>query len=287
MKVKEWGRVAGLMLALTTYAMPAMAAPDSTLALGQGTAIQFGNAYTLDSATLKEKRKINILLPASYADGKQSYPVLYLIDGGEKEDWFHIAGLVQLGELNGVTKEVILVGIEGTDRKRDLTSPSQDPLDIKELPTHGGADNFRKFLASELKPFIQKNFRTSGETGVIGESLAGLFIVETFLRQPDLFSHYIAVSPSMWWNKEALSYQASDLLKAQKPGVRSLHLAIGNEGGGMRGGLDRVMAALKASAPAGVTWDFQDMPGERHHSVYHPAALPALRAAFPGPNPIK
>ncbi|MBJ7414027.1 MAG: alpha/beta hydrolase [Niveispirillum sp.] len=255
--------------------------------LGASEAIQFGTGYSLDSAVLKEKRRINVLLPASYADGKRSYPVLYLIDGGTKEDWFHIAGLVQLGELNGVTKEVILVGIEGTDRKRDLTSPSQDPLDIKELPTHGGADNFRRFLGVELKPFIEKNFRTDGETGVIGESLAGLFILETFLRQPDTFSHYIAISPSLWWNKEALSYQAADLLKAQKPGTRSLHLAIGNEGGGMRGGVDRVMAALKVGAPAGLTWDFQDLPGERHHSVYHPAALPALRAAFPGPNPIK
>ncbi len=265
---------------------PAVFAAE-TLKPGAGEAIQFGTSYVLESKLLSEKRRINILLPASYGTGDQRYPVLYLIDGGVKEDWFHIAGLVQLGDMNGVTREVILVGIEGTDRKRDLTSPSQDPLDIKELPTHGGADNFRRFLASELKPYIDRNFRTTAETGVIGESLAGLFIVETFLRQPELFTHYIAVSPSMWWNKEALSYQAADLLKAQKPATRSLHLSIGNEGGGMRAGLDRLMAALKAAPPAGLTWDFQDFPGERHHSIYHPAALPALRAAFPGPNPIK
>lgn len=254
--------------------------------LGASESIQFGTSYMLDSKRLDERRRINILLPASYADGDRAYPVLYLIDGGVKEDWFHIAGLVQLGDLNGVTQEVILVGIEGTDRKRDLTSPSQDPLDIKEVPTQGGADQFRRFLADELKPYIAKNFRTTPETGVIGESLAGLFILETFLRQPDLFTHYIAVSPSLWWNKQALSYQAADLLKAHAPAPRSLHLAIGNEGGGMRAGLDRVMAALKARPPAGLTWDFQDLTGERHHSVYHPAALPALRAAFPGPNAL-
>lgn len=274
------------LLAVCLFAPHAVQASDVP-GLGASEPIRFGTSYMLDSSVLKERRRINVLLPASYTDGDRRYPVLYLIDGGTKEDWFHIAGLVQLGELNGVTKEVILVGIEGTDRKRDLTSPSQDPLDIKEVPTQGGADNFRKFLGGELKPFIEKNFRTDPDTGVIGESLAGLFIVETFLRQPDLFGHYIAISPSLWWNKEALTYQAAGLLKAQKPAPRSLHLAIGNEGGGMRGGLDRLMAALKAGAPAGLTWDFQDLPGERHHSVYHPAALPALRAAFPGPNPIK
>lgn len=253
-----------------------------------GKAIAFGTTYELPSAILKETRRINVLLPASYAKGDRKYPVLYLIDGGTAEDWFHIAGLVQLGELNGVTAETILVGIEGTDRKRDLTSPSHDPLDIKELPTHGGSANFRMFLATELKPHIDRNFRTSGETGVIGESLAGFFIVETFLRQPDLFTHSIAISPSLWWNKEALSHETVALLRAQKPaGPFSLHLAIGNEGGAMRTGLDRVIAALKDSAPAQLRWDFQDLPGERHHSVYHPAALPALRSAFPGPNPIK
>ena len=165
--------------------------------LGASEPIQFGTSYMLESKVLDERRRLNVLLPASYVEGDRRYPVLYLIDGGVKEDWFHIAGLAQLGELNGVTQDVILVGIEGTDRKRDLTSPSQDPLDIKELPTHGGADKFRQFLATELKPYIDKNFRTTPETGVIGESLAGLFILETFLRQPDLFTHYIAISPSL------------------------------------------------------------------------------------------
>ncbi|MFV3128733.1 alpha/beta hydrolase [Niveispirillum sp. KHB5.9] len=275
------------LLAAACLLTPLCATASDVPGLGASEPIQFGTSYMLESKLLKERRRINVLLPASYAGGDRTYPVLYLIDGGTREDWFHIAGLVQLGELNGVTKEVILVGIEGTDRKRDLTSPSQDPLDIKEVPTQGGADNFRRFLAEELEPYIAKNFRAAAETGIIGESLAGLFILETFLRQPDLFSHYIAISPSLWWNKEALSHQAAALLKAQKPGPRSLHLAIGNEGGGMRAGLDRVMAALKANPPAGLTWDFQDLPDERHHSVYHPAALPALRAAFPGPNPIK
>lgn len=38
----------------------------------------------------------------------------------------------------------------------------------------------------------------------MGESLAGLFIVETLLAEPVLFDHYVALDPSVWWNGGAL-----------------------------------------------------------------------------------
>ena len=34
--------------------------------------------------------------------------------------------------------------------------------------------------------------------------LAGLFVVETFLHEPDLFDTYIAFDPSLWWNDAQL-----------------------------------------------------------------------------------
>ena len=53
---------------------------------------------------------------------------------------------------------------------------------------------------------------TTFEDAVIGESLAGLFIVETYLREPALFDRYAAVSPSLWWDGQALSREAVALL---------------------------------------------------------------------------
>ena len=43
----------------------------------------------------------------------------------------------------------------------------------------------------------------SEKKGLVGESLAGLFVV-TFLVKPDLFDFYIAMDPSLWWNDAAL-----------------------------------------------------------------------------------
>ncbi|HRF25022.1 MAG TPA: hypothetical protein PLR98_12690, partial [Chitinophagaceae bacterium] len=47
---------------------------------------------------------------------------------------------------------------------------------------------------------------------IIGESLAGLFVTETFFLTPGLFDAYIAFDPSLWWNKQYLINQASAYL---------------------------------------------------------------------------
>jgi hypothetical protein len=41
-------------------------------------------------------------------------------------------------------------------------------------------------------------------SAIVGESLAGLFVVETFLEQSSLFTHYLALDPSLWWSGGAL-----------------------------------------------------------------------------------
>ena len=42
----------------------------------------------------------------------------------------------------------------------------------------------------------------------MGESLAGLFVMETFLLEQDLFDTYIAIDPSLWWNNQKLASSA-------------------------------------------------------------------------------
>ncbi len=46
-------------------------------------------------------------------------------------------------------------------------------------------------------PQVRSRYHPTEETAIVGESLAGLFIVETFLLEPDLFDTYIAFSPSV------------------------------------------------------------------------------------------
>jgi uncharacterized protein len=46
-------------------------------------------------------------------------------------------------------------------------------------------------------PAIDARYRSTRERAIVGESLAGLFVVETLLRESTLFDHYVAFDPSL------------------------------------------------------------------------------------------
>jgi predicted alpha/beta superfamily hydrolase len=249
-----------------------------------------GVSYEVRSRSEGEARRINVWTPPGYhQQPDRRYPVLYLLDGGVNQDFLPVVGLAALGGLNGATEEMIVVGVESGPgmRVRDFTTRSTVPAELKDFPLRGQSALFRRFLADELKPFIDSAFRTTGVTGLIGESLAAYFVVDTCLRAPHLFTRCLAISPSLWWDDERLSREAAALLKARRQGQGSLYLAIANEGGAMQTGMDRLVAALKAGAPPELAWTYEPFPEERHHTIYHPAGLRALRWAFPGPEAIK
>jgi len=239
------------------------------------TPIAFGETFTMASKALGETRRINVYIPPVYGEAADARrPVLYMPDGGMAEDFLHIAGLLQVSVGNATVRPVILVGIENTERRRDLSGPTENPEDKKVAPRVGGSAAFRTFLRMELIPLISAKYRTTGERAIIGESLAGLFTVETFFLEPNLFDTYIAFDASLWWNNGDIVKQAESRLRALK-GKKALFLAASSED---RGDLNAELAKiLKQHAPAGLTWHFEPMPAEEHATIYHPAALLALR----------
>jgi hypothetical protein len=120
---------------------------------------------------------------------------------------------------------------------------------------------------------------------MIGESLAAFFVVDTLLRQPGLFTDYVAISPSLWWNREELGNRAAELLRAQDYSGRRLYITMANEGGTMQRALDRMLAALRSPAAGALRWVYVDRRDSEHHgSIYHAAALDALRTLYPKPH---
>lgn len=269
----------------------ALASPAAAASLTGETPLAFGLGYELRSAALNGARRINVSLPDGYDDPAQAqvrYPVLYLLDGGAGwQDFFHIAAMVRQGGLWGGNAPLIVVGIESVDRRAEFTRPSSDPAEQKDFPTHGKAEAFRTFVVDELKPVIDARFRTSGDDGLIGESLAGLFVVDTFLRHGSDFDRYIAVSPSLWWDKGRLSAEAESLLKTGTSSPRTLWLSMADEGGAMQTGMDVLVAALGKSGRAEVTWTYTPFPQESHATIYHPAATRAIRQVYPPSKPVK
>ena len=282
-----------LRRSLLTGAGLGLAAPGAmAMPVGKpqdGEAIVIGRGYDLVSKILNQTRRINVWLPPSYADGKQSYPVLYLQDGGLPEDFHHISGLLQVGAMNGYLQEVILIGVADIDRKHDLSFPTHDARDLKDFPTTGGSAAFREFMAKELLPWVKGRYRLSGQSAMIGESLAGLFVVETFLKQPALFDTYIAVSPSLWWDSQSLAKGAAGMLAGLDPAVvrsRRLWLTIGDEGSDMLAGVELLADAARRQMDA-QHFTYQPLMGEHHNSIFHPAASLALRRLYAVPEKAK
>lgn len=258
------------LLALVSVTGVASAAP-----------LVIGDTFTIDSKILHETRRINVYRPHT-EPADAPLPVLYMPDGGIDEDFLHVAGLLQVSVGNGTMRPFLLVGIANTQRRRDLTGPTSNANDRKIAPVVGGSAAFRSFIRDELMPEVKARYRTTSETAIVGESLAGLFIVETFLHEPELFDTYIAFDPSLWWNDQKLIDEAPQRLRAHPKLETTLWIA--SSGNGTPEITARFAGVLAANAPPGLHWHYEKMPSETHATIYHPAALQAFRALF---RPIK
>jgi predicted alpha/beta superfamily hydrolase len=258
-----------LLLAYGTRAQAPVAAP-----------LCIGETFTLPSKVLGETRRLNVYVPPVYRDSSTiKLPVLYMPDGGLAEDFLHVAGLVQVLVGNGTMRPFILVGIENTQRRRDLTGPTTNEQDKKIAPRVGGSATFRQFIRTELMPAIRQRYRTTAETAIVGESLAGLFVVETFFQEPDLFDAYLAFDPSLWWNNEHLLGQADKLLRAYSGPKKTLYLAASSQPD-IADETRRLAATLRTVANPRISWHYEPRPQETHATIYHPAALHAFRTVF-------
>jgi len=243
-----------------------------------------GETFTLQSKALGETRRINVYRPQPWGlDPKTPLPVLYMPDGGIGEDFLHVAGLVQVLTGNGSMRPFLLVGIENTERRRDMTGPSNVAEDRKIAPRIGGSAAYRDFLRDELMPQIRQRYATTDERALIGESLAGLFVIETLLQEPALFNSYIALDPSLWWNHGALLSGAGKQLPSVARSGARLFLASSGQPE-LAASSARLAAVLQQTSPATLV-KYQPLPEETHATIYHPAALLGLRTLFPAQPP--
>lgn len=199
-------------------------------------------------------------------------------DGGLAEDFPHVANTIDAAIREGRMAPVILVGIENTQRRRDMTGPTTVKKDRKIAPVVGGAAEFRKFIATELVPWVEANHPASERRGIIGESAAGLFIVETFFEMPGLFETSIALDPSLWWNAGKLAKDAGTWFMAH-PETRGRLFVAWAEPETIGPNVRILEDALKQAAPSQLEWKVVARPDLSHGTIYRalaPVVLPML-----------
>ena len=240
-----------------------------------------GQIDEIYSKQLGEKRILNIYLPDGYNTADTTrYPVIYLLDGSADEDFIHIAGLVQFANFPWVhlLPKSIVVGIANIDRKRDFTYPTIVAKDKKDLPTSGHSADFIAFIETELQPYIEKKYKTSSSKTIIGESLGGLLATEILLKRPQLFDHYLIVSPSLWWDNESLLAVKPAVLRAGYAYKKSIFIAVGKEGAIMENDAKKLTAILQKNKNLKVY--FQYFPDEDHGTILHLAVYRGFQALY-------
>jgi len=263
--------VATICLATTTCCRAQESVQVSPLTIGQ--TIKF------KSMVLNEERTLNVFLPGSYGQSaEKKYPVIYVLDGSMDEDFIHIAGLTQFGSFSWIEMmpESIVIGIGNVDRKRDFTAPPTDARDKTDFPTAGGSANFIKLLDAEIKPLVDKQYRTNGVETLIGQSFGGLLATEVLFKRPEMYENYIIISPSLWWNDGAL-------LKAELPAydqAASVFVGVGKEGEVMESLAKRLFDKVQQAKSEKLTTYFETFPECDHGDTLHLAAYKAFGAIF-------
>lgn len=176
------------------------------------------------SRILTNKRDVWVYLPPDYDKGTaKRYPVIYFHDG---QNVFNAASSFQGIEWGadetaqrlikaGKMQPLIIVAVANTPARMDEYTPVRSPS----YPTSGQGKFYGRFLVEELKPFIDKTYRTLSDkknTAIAGSSLGGLISLYFAAEFPKVFGRCAAISPSIWWeNRWILTYleKHSALLK--------------------------------------------------------------------------
>lgn len=180
------------------------------------------------SQFLTSDRDVLVYLPPGYESAKRSrYPVIYFHDGQNLFDGTtaFIAGkewrvdeTAQALIGSGKIEPLIIVGVynAGNERINEYT-PAEDP----KFKRGGKADLYGRMLVEELKPFIDRTYRTrrsAKDTGLAGSSLGGLVSLYLSLKYPHVFGRVAVVSPSVWFaNQHIVGFVAA---LPKKPNVR-------------------------------------------------------------------
>jgi len=249
---------------------------------------RYSNLVLPDTQVRYIKSKINnisyklyINLPANYYTSNTKYPVIFLLDADYS---FPIAKQIveHLSDRDRI-QDILIVGIayDGPleykmNRTRDYT-----PVHIKDggygpeyQKASGGAKKFAGFIRSELIPYIDKNFHVNKNRTLVGHSFGGLFATWLSFYAPNIFSNYIIVSPSLWYDKH---YMFSLQRKTNSHHTKShnkLFFGIGNK---ENGGMYKMVTDLRQFVENQKTQDKKDLkfiifPYQDHDTIF-PTAL--------------
>jgi predicted alpha/beta superfamily hydrolase len=251
------------------------------------------------SKILRNRRDVLVYLPPGYRRfSTRRYPVLYLHDGQNVFDAATSFAGVEWGVDETAQRLirqrliepliVVAAANTGEDRIHEYapTAARIDPP--KRKRSKGLLRSYGRFLTEELKPFIDRKYRTKGGaefTALGGSSLGGLATLTLGLWFPNYFSRLAVLSPSIWWDDCAIYDIVDEVDETKKPSLK-----IWLDTGTHEPGWERASTLRDRLVEKG--WRLHDdlhyleVEGADHSEGAWAARIdPVLRFLFPPPPP--
>jgi predicted alpha/beta superfamily hydrolase len=209
-----------------------------------------------------------VVYPSSYkTNPEKKYPVLYYLDAY----WDTPLLVSTYGNLiyDNEVSEFIMVGLSypssadyGKQRRIDYTFTAVDD-------ESGKANLFLEFIKKEVAPLIEAQYRGQKTDRVIaGNSLGGLLTITAAYQLPDFFSGYIALSPAVEWDKQALVKLDNNYAKNHKALNGRMFISYGStEYAAFRDPIIQFQKQLSARQYHGLNLSNYAMEGLDHTSV--------------------
>lgn len=177
--------------------------------------------WTIPSGSDASGLRIALSSPARVTSGP--LPLIVLLDGDflflTATEFVRTANLVTMGDFPAVAVAGVMRDEPNpmsyvASRFRDFTpqqwvlpGPFAEDNALTTMGT-GGASSLLESLERDVLPQVHERLLARGfgvnQVSIGGWSLSGLFASWAWLTRPDLFSHLLAVSPSLWWNDASI-----------------------------------------------------------------------------------
>lgn len=275
-----------------------LAAGNDTLAQSQYLPVTLKNSEVryLHSEFVNEDYRLDIQLPADYATCDTTYPVLIAPDADVGFPLVANISDVLTFPINQIEPPIIVgIGYKNLRdlgdfmawRVRDLTPTKNAPTDqywekqVNQIfrrnmeVSSGGAEKFYQFIAQELIPFIDSNYRTSEFRAFMGYSYGGLFTLYVLFNHPETFNAYYAGSPSFHYDNRVLFHYESTYAQAHSDLPVTLFISSGS--------LEKRAVELKKMAELlhsrnypGLNLETAVIPGKNHQTAVPESYTEAL-----------
>lgn len=191
--------------------------------------------YVLAAPDGGPEYRVSVWAPSGGQPPRGGYPVVYMLDGNAV---FESLTRTRSDLPPGQSLQAVVVGIGYDDADRfnvtarsyDYTPPSpgaqaprgspRDPDARGWAKPGGGADRFLALLQQRIQPLVQRRYAVNpGNRTLYGHSYGGLFALHVALSRPQAFEHYVAASPSIWWNGKFILQSLAHPAAVPAPGV--------------------------------------------------------------------